>query len=302
MTAFELEVSHAYASWLETRIGHYLDERERKEAVLIEADRLQLEKKPAQSSEILTRITKRKHMTQQIRSLLTQHTQCLKFAKLGKLCDEDALTVGEDDAYTWTCGRLKDENAPRSSAKDIYAALPKIVGRERWERQALPVDDPDFEEDRVESRLHRVDPPRRCDLEEYWRDQLDAMEPLRRSLTQDQLRSWMGVIRRKLYSEDAREKGEGFALFLPVELFQHVSAFLEPFGLVLLSATYYARTALHRRFRDVEKTLDAAWRNYLGEFMDNHGPGSESASQLLIPCHDSQQSQWLHWMETRRRE
>ncbi len=245
-----LEVSEAYASWIESRVKQFLDDMGRKHEVLDAADRRIAEQEPKKAAETMARITKRRALLESLQGDLCEHLECKKCAKLGKLCDVDWLDAdspNDHEAFVWI--PPSQEKADASSSQQRHAL-------EFWQAEPGEIDEDDDEDDDAEQELvfnNNTIPSfeKVCAFE----------STLRQSVAQDQVRMWMAPLirRQRNHINEAAQQ----SINLPPELFRHISSFLDPFSPVFKCANFYSALALRRRFRDTELILEAAYRSLL---------------------------------------
>ncbi|CAD7924717.1 unnamed protein product [Amoebophrya sp. A120] len=248
-----LEVSEAYASWIESRVKQFLDDMARKHEVLDAADRRIAEQEPKKAAETLARITKRAALLDSLRGDLREHLECKTSAKLGKLCDVDWLdadSADDHEAFVWI---------PPSQEQDDTSSSQQQHALEFWQAESVEIDEDDDEDDDAEQELvfnNNTIPSF---------EKVRAFEStLRQSVAQDQVRMWMAaLIRRQRNHINEAEAPAQQSINLPPELFRHISSFLDPFSPVFKCANFYSALALRRRFRDTELILEAAYRSLL---------------------------------------
>ncbi|CAD7924709.1 unnamed protein product [Amoebophrya sp. A120] len=286
----QLPFSDAYASWIENRVKRHVDERRTQDEIKTAADKLEMENRPEALPEAMSRITKRAAELEELQMNLDDHLECVQFAKLGKFCDVDVLDVDAENsntAYVWIPQGVVKAPPDNSAVSDVPVTSPTPPSLSWQTQEQLEVwqecrqIETDVDDDGLEIEGAELREEKRIRLlpRGKFRAKLPGLQNLngvRQSIAQDQLRMWMASLSRRTGLLPASSRN----LDLPPELFRVIASFLHPFADVLKSPTYYAAIALRRRFRDLEKLLDAGLRHQLDRIAED--PSSQSAANGMI--------------------
>ncbi|CAD7928532.1 unnamed protein product [Amoebophrya sp. A120] len=261
------ELSPTYGAWVEHNVRRCLARLQERAAVEAEEDRRTIEKDPSKAAEVLAKGRELADEIRQLERCMGLHTACAAAAKRGYFVWEvDAATwKSKATHFTWfpVEENKKLKNLPGAAGR---AAPPPPVANDRAVNDGAQP--PEQEPPQLETPpLHK--PGQFLEGWEVVGDIDDAAhfpptvgttsamqarfvsyratDGTRSAIVQEQLRSWMAVVR--------RQSGGRLQKHLPTELFLHIHKFLRPIASVILNPRYLAHLATTKRVRDLHEML-----------------------------------------------
>ncbi|CAD7927371.1 unnamed protein product [Amoebophrya sp. A120] len=217
--------SEDYISWMESSYLRFMEQQQRKRSVNTESYKKATKANSASTAALLKECKSAADEGRGLWNIYDWHRNCRIAAGAGWFCSNPPAS---QDALVWLA------NPDHKKSKD-GAASSQTPGRTAEFWQGGP---------RVRAAFSKANDE--CIV--------TTSESLSKSVLQEQLRVWMGVVR--------RQSGRVSPAHLPVELFLKIKEFVpDPVNAVMLNSQLFSEIAMRKRAEDVENLLHSAVTN-----------------------------------------